>query len=190
MNSLNSMALGCLISGLVFTGCTTSRDHGTANGQRQVLEVRWQRLVDEKGETCARCGSTEKAVAQAVKQLRRSLKPIDVEVVLQKTSISLAEFTKDPLSSNEIVVGDKPLEQWLQAEVGQSQCSGPCGDSVCRTLTVEGKVYETIPAELIVRAGLLAGAQLSQSQSENPWNPMGEWSKDSSCCPPAAGPKK
>ncbi len=179
------MPLAFAASALLLPGCSSTRTQSAGQNQKQVLQVRWQRLVDEKGQTCGRCGSTEKAAEDAVRKLRRSLKPINVDVVLQKTSISQAEFSKNPLSSNQIWVADKPIEEWLQATVGESQCSGACGDSVCRTLTVGGKVYETIPAELIVRAGLLAGAQLSQSPSQNPWNPMAEWSPTPACCPPA-----
>ncbi len=177
--SLTSVAAALLV------GCSSTRTQTVDRNEKPVLHVRWQRLVNEKGQTCGRCGSTEKATEDAVRKLRRSLKPINVDVVLQKTSISLAEFSKNPLSSNQIWIADKPIEEWLQATVGESQCSGACGDSACRTLTVDGKVYETIPAELIVRAGLLAGAQLSQSTSQNPWNPMAEWSPAASCCPPA-----
>jgi hypothetical protein len=152
--------------------------------------VRWQRLVDEEGQTCARCGSTENETEIAVRELRRSLKPIHVEVVLEKTSISQQDFSKDPLASNQILIAGRPIEEWLRAKVGQSQCCGACGDSECRTLTVDGKTYETIPTDLIVRAGLLAGAQLNQTGPRNPWNPMAGWSPDSSCCPPAPAEKK
>ena len=51
-------------------------------------------------------------------------------------------------------------------------------------LTVDGKTYETIPAELVVKAGLLAGAQLVGTQPANPWNPTEGWSQRPACCPP------
>ncbi len=178
---------------LVFlAGCATPGSDPAGGTQKQVLKVRWQRLVDEKGQTCDRCGGTERATEEGTKKLRRCLKPVGVDVVLEKTSLSAAEFAKDPLESNRIWVGEKPIEEWLQAKVGKSECSGACGQSECRTLTVEGKTYDTIPAELIVKAGLLAGAELVGSKPESPWNPMGQWSKRRpACCPPPApGEKK
>ena len=102
-----------------------------------------------------------------MKKLRRCLEPVGIEVVLQKGAVSAAEFAKGPLESNRIWIADKPIEEWLEAKVGKSQCCGACGQSECRTLTVDGKTYETVPAELIVRAGLLAGAQLIGSQARN-----------------------
>ena len=105
--------------------------------------------------------------------------------------MSASDFTKDPLQSNRIWIGDKPIEDWLQAKVGKSQCCGACGDSECRTLTVDGKTYDTIPPELIVKAGLLAGATMIGSQPANPWNPTAEWSQEGgACCPPSQSPKK
>ncbi len=159
--------------------------------QKQVLQVRWQRLVDAKGKTCERCGGTERATEEGARKLGRCLGPLGVKVVLEKTALSAAEFSKDPLESNRIWVGAKPIEDWLQAKVGKSQCCGACGASECRTLTVDGKTYEVVPTELIVKAGLLAGAELVGSQPENPWNPMGQWSKGRpACCPPSAGGEK
>ena len=36
--------------------------------------------------------------------------------------------------------------------MGQSECCEVCEDD-CRTIEVEGEIYETIPAELIIKAG-------------------------------------
>jgi hypothetical protein len=185
-------SLLCLLCLSLLPACTTPRTTTAGGAQKQVLQVRWQRLLDEKGQTCDRCRSTEKAVQAGVKTLQRSLKPLNIEVVLDQSTLTPSDFTKDPLQSNRIWIGTKPIEEWLQAKVGKSQCCGACGDSECRTLTVDGRTYETIPPELIVKAGLLAGAQMVGSQPSNPWNPIGEWSQGSgACCPPSAeGPKK
>lgn len=189
MKAILKRSVCCLAALVVAAGCTTTNHH--ASGQKQVLQVRWQRLVDEQGQTCERCGGTEKAINAAVKQLRRSLKGLNIDVVLVKTNLDGAAFAKAPLESNRIWVGDKPVEEWLQAKVGQSQCCGSCGDAECRTLTVDGQTYETIPSALIVKAGLLAGAQLVQGKAQNPWNPMAGWSAGApECCPAGVGAKK
>lgn len=144
----------------------------------RTLNILWQRLVDERGQTCDRCGTTETAVEEAVQKLKRSLKELDINVVLEKKTLDQSTFLKDPLESNRIWIAGEPFEKWLSASTGQSKCCSTCGDSDCRTVMVDGKTYEAIPTELIVRAGLLAGAQLLHSE------PCG------SCCPPAESPKK
>ncbi len=125
------------------------------NGTRKALRIQWQRLVDE-GETCQRCGATEAALEEARRRLQESLAPWGITVVLEKTALDPAAFAQDPQQSNLVLINDRPLEDWLQAQTGQSPCCGPCGDADCRTLTVNGKVYEAIPAALIVQGGLLA----------------------------------
>jgi hypothetical protein len=144
----------------------------------KVLEIRWQRLVDEQGQTCDRCGTTETAVEDAIQKLKRSLKELDIDVVLEKKALSLSTFSKDPLQSNRIWIAGEPIEKWLSATPGQSQCCSTCGDSECRTVTVDGKTYEAIPSELIIKAGLLASAQLLHGEPH------------SVCCPTAESPQE
>jgi hypothetical protein len=143
-----------------------------------VLQIRWQRLVDERGQTCDRCCATETAIEDGFQKLRRSLKELDIDVVLEKIALSPSTFSKDPLQSNRIWIAGKPIEEWLSATTGQSRCCSTCGDSECRTVTVDGTTYEAIPAELIVKAGLLAGAQLLHGE------PRGV------CCPTAESPQE
>ena len=148
------------------------------------LKIRWQRLVDERGQTCDRCGTTETAVVNAVEKLKRCLGELGIDVVLEKEALSPSTFHKNPLESNRIWIAGEPLEKWLSATIGQSKCSSACGDSDCRTLTVEGETYEAIPAELIVKAGLLAGAQLLHGESAAVPRPHAESSPERpKCCP-------
>ncbi len=178
-------SLGFVIVLVLLAGCATTGKQPDGGGPKQVLQVRWQRVVDAKGQTCDRCGLTEKAAEDGVKKLRRSLKAVGIEVVLEKVAVSSAEFSKDPLESNRMWIADKPIEEWLGATIGKSPCSGPCGVAECRTITVDGRTYTAIPSELIVKAGLLAGAQVVSSQPRNPWNPLGEWAPGAPACCPA-----
>jgi hypothetical protein len=82
-----------------------------------------------------------------------------IEVRLEKKAITQAEFEKNPHRSNRIVIGDRSLEEWLQARTGQSACCGPCGDAECRAIETQGKIYETIPAELIIKTGLITAGR-------------------------------
>ena len=153
----------------------------------KVLKIRWQRLVDEHGQTCDRCGTTETAVENAIQKLKRSLKELDIDVVVEKKALTLIMFSKDPLQSNRIWIAGEPIEKWLSATTGQSQCCSTCGDSQCRTITVNGKTYEGIPAELIIKAALVASAQLIGVESQSVCGPNGESPQETpECCPPAS----
>ena len=124
----------------------------------KTLTISWQRLVNESGQTCARCMDTGSTVENACNKLKKSLVELDIKVELKKEVLDLSIFTKDPLQSNRIWIEGKPLEEWIGATVGKSQCCEVCGDSECRTISIDQNTFEIIPEELIIRAGLLAAA--------------------------------
>jgi len=156
----------------------------TEGADMKTLTIRWQRLVDKNGQTCERCGLTEKEVQKAFGDLEKSLTPLSIKVALEEKALDSATCAKDISESNRIWIGDRPLEEWLGAVVGESNCEFCCeelGPEVeCRTVIVEGKTYETIPASLIVKAGLLAASQLLSVESNKPC--CGE-KPSSGCCP-------
>src|SRR5512136_1774928 len=162
----------------LFIFCTTVTGNAAGEPNIKILEIQWQRLVDKQGQTCDRCGTTETAVEDAFQKLKRSMKEVDIEVVLEKKALSPSAFSKDPLESNRIWIAGKPIEEWLSATIGKSQCCSTCGDSECRTMIVDNKIYEAIPAELIVKAGLLAATQLVVTPSVK------------TCCPSLEQAKK
>ena len=125
----------------------------------KMLRIKWQRLVSE-GQTCPRCGSTGEELEKAISTLKQSLIPLGIAVVLEKDELSVAEFKEDPLQSNQIWLNDRPLEDWIGGRVGQSPCCDVCGPAGCRTIGVGGEVYEAIPADLVIKAGLLTASQL------------------------------
>ena len=139
----------------VLVGCVS-----TQTWPNRMITLRWQRLVDEADQTCERCGHTQTELRLAVGTLKRCLRPLNMEVVLKKTSIDPQTFAHNTSQSNRIFVADRPLEEWLGGKVGMSICGSCChglGENVrCRTVTVDGQTYEAIPAAMIVRAGLLA----------------------------------
>ncbi|MEJ5305439.1 MAG: DUF2703 domain-containing protein [Ignavibacteria bacterium] len=130
----------------------------------KTLKIKWQRLISE-GQTCPRCNSTEKELNKAFLTLKKSLVHFGIEVILEKNEISIAEFQKDPLKSNAILINDKPLEDWVNGKVGSTNCCDVCGPYDCRTIEMNGEIYETIPSELIIKAGLLASSQLIDPQT-------------------------
>jgi hypothetical protein len=123
------------------------------------LPIRWQRLLAD-GRTCDRCGDTENEVRRATETLRRVLAPLGIEPRLEVVGLEPEAFAAHPLESNRIWVADRPMEDWLSGSVGSSPCCSVCGDADCRTVEVRGTAFETIPETLVVRAGLLAAADL------------------------------
>jgi hypothetical protein len=148
--------------------------------QTKTLMIKWQRLLS-KGQTCPRCGSTEDEVEKAVTVLGQVLKPLSIEVVLDKGELSVEEFEQDTLQSNKVWINGRLLEDWLGAQAGQSECCEVCGPNVCRTMVVAGEVHEVIPVELIVKVGLLAAAQLVDQQTCVCYPPV-TW-PSGGCCP-------
>lgn len=148
----------------------------------KTLKVRWQRLVSD-GQTCPRCKSTEEELEKAISVLNHSLTALGVQVILQKEELSVVEFKKDTLQSNQIWINDRPLEDWVGGKVGQSPCCDVCGPSECRTVEVEEESYEVIPADLIIEAGLLAASQLVVEEVNKSCCECGTLkTSDTSCC--------
>jgi len=124
------------------------------------LTIVWQRLVDETGQTCDRCGTTYEEIQKALELLKKALSPLAIEVTFEQRKIDQTAFANDPSQSNRVWISGRPLEEWLCAQVDQSPCCDVCGDAECRTIEVDAKVYESIPADLIIKAGLIAASQL------------------------------
>ena len=131
----------------------------------QTINIKWQRLVDDDGQTCPRCSATREAVQEAARSLGLSLFPLRIGVRLREETLYPTEFITDPSQSNRIWIEDRPLEDWLGAQTGQSACCDACGDAECRTMEIDGQTYEAIPAEMIVRAGLVAASEMMGKQA-------------------------
>ena len=176
------MFLACAIS--LFICFEANSTSGKENVGMKVLEIKWQRLVSN-GETCPRCGSTEKEIDKAVLTLSQSLEPLGIEVRLEKTELSVSEFKKNPLQSNQIWIDNRLLEDWIEGKTSKSPCCDVCGPSECRTLEVKGKVYEAIPADAIVQAGLLAAARVlgEEPADSSRCNSKTKSPERKSCCP-------
>lgn len=142
----------------VITGCC-EKDVQSRIEPQQPLIIKWQRLISNE-ETCPRCGSTEEELDSAVASLKQALTPLGINIVVEKKELSVDEFKNKPLESNRIWLNGQPLEGFVDAGVGQSPCCDVCGPSECRTVTIDGQVYETIPSEVIVKAGLIAASAL------------------------------
>jgi hypothetical protein len=135
--------------------CNCDGEPKKENGTRKTLVISWQRLISN-GDTCPRCGSTEDELGKAILALKEKLKSQEIEVILKKQELTLEEFKQNPLKSNKIMLNGRPLEDLLDAKTGRSKCCEVCGDEECRTVEMGENNYETIPAALIIEAGIKA----------------------------------
>jgi hypothetical protein len=175
-------------------GCGRNEAATTEGESRVTIAIVWQRLVTDAGETCERCEITGDEFRRAVATLRESLAPLGIDVEASEQTLSPDEFAASTIESNRILIGGRSLEEWLEAETGESECESCCdavGEDVkCRTVSLEGLTYEAIPAELIVRAGLLAASHLLESTETASCCPgVGRVDGDrgASCCPGGDG---
>jgi len=123
------------------------------------LDILWQR-VTVGAETCERCGDTGQSVRRAAEALRLELAPRGIEVAL--TEKTLPPFAVQ--ESNRVFFNGAALEDLVGAEVGLNHCQSCCdllgAQTDCRTLIVEGREYEALPEELLLRAGRVAAERL------------------------------
>lgn len=115
------------------------------------LNIKWRRLV-LKDQTCPRCSQTGNKLEKAISVF----KTLEIKVTFEKKEIQFGKFTKDSLSSNQILINGHLLEYWVKGKTSHSKCCGVCGSNECRSINVTGTKYETVPALLIVFAGLIA----------------------------------
>jgi len=143
------------------------------------MPIVWKRLV-KGGATCIRCGDTGRELEAAVTKLAEVLRPLGIEPVLETLAIDEATFKTNASESNRVWIAGQPIEEWLGAGVGMSRCCTVCGDSDCRTLDIGGRVYETIPTEQFIKAGLMAASQMLAS-------PPAQDKAATSCCNSPSG---
>lgn len=132
----------------------------------KALPIIWQRLVSSDGNTCDRCNATYQELQQAVSRLKEALRPLGIEPTLEIRGIDERSFRANPSESNRIWIAGRPMEEWLGASVGSSRCCSVCGESECRTVETEGMTFEVVPEKLILKAALVASAQLFELMPE------------------------
>jgi Domain of unknown function (DUF2703) len=147
------------------TECNCEASRVSEGGTVTQLPIVWQRLVGDDGRTCPRCDATSQHLQSAVAKLKEVLRPINIEPILEFREIGENSFRNNPAESNRIWIAGNPLEGWLGASIGSSSCCSVCGDTPCRTMEVEGAVFEDIPEAVIVKAALIAASGLIEQTS-------------------------
>lgn len=93
-------------------------------------------------------------------RLSEVLRPLGIRPTLEERTLDNVAFEATPRESNRIWIADRPLEDWIGGNVGESRCCTVCGEHDCRTLELDGSTFEAIPEQLIVKAGLAAASTL------------------------------
>jgi len=127
------------------------------------LDILWQR-VTVGAATCERCGDTGQSVRRAAELLRAELAPRGIEVAL--TEKALPPFAVE--ESNRVFFNGVALEELVgqrhEVAVGMNHCQSCCdmlgAQTDCRTLIVDGREFEALPEEWLLRAGRIAVEKL------------------------------
>lgn len=120
------------------------------------LEIEWRHL-EKDGRTCLRCSDTLQSLQQVITQLAAECGPRGVRIVYRETKLPPEQLSQ----SNLILFNGVPLESVLPgAAASENECQS-CGDlcgqpSLCRTVSVEGRTFEALPASLIRQAACAA----------------------------------
>jgi len=149
---------------LALSGCSRHKDP-------LILTVEWQKADSDACLGCKNSGAREQDIKKAFDELSRKLaaKGIRVELVEKK---AVVDTSKPEMASGLMWVGNEPVESWLGASTQSKVCpacpTGPRGyGHLHKTLIVDGQVYDPIPVDLMVRAGLSAADQLQKNAKSN-----------------------
>jgi hypothetical protein len=127
------------------------------------LHVEWRHL-NERANTCSRCAATGESVDKVIDSLRAELAPEGVEITFTDTPLTGERIT----DSNLLLFNGTPLDVVLAGAQARQNYCGSCSaltqtETHCRTVEVDGQVYEEIPEVLIRQAALAALSQEGQS---------------------------
>ena len=144
---------------------------GACSRPGKVVVLSWQRPQAAACKGCEKCGATEAEMQKAVAQLKEKLAERGVRVKLEE-GIGARAGKKAIISATNVWVCDVPLETWLGAGIGVKPCDCSSGGQAmsCKVVSLDGQSYKLIPADLVVRAGLLAADMLIEKGKIDPAN--------------------
>ncbi|MEW6116012.1 MAG: DUF2703 domain-containing protein [Nitrospirota bacterium] len=122
------------------------------NDEKRKIIIEWYRYVKE-GTTCCRCGESAGVVKKVVEDMRFALKPAGIDLELREIALGAEQLHL----SNTIRIDGKDLMEILGEERPQMtscpSCSALTGKaSNCNTFIYDGKVYESVPEQMLVEA--------------------------------------
>jgi hypothetical protein len=130
----------------------------------RTLVIRWQHAVCKNENPCERCVNTPLEIQQAYENLRESLAGLGIIVTMEEKKIKQHD--------DHIYINDHDIIDLLKGERTKTECAN-CFDEkgnprTCNSLKLGDKTFEVIPAELIMKAGLMAASELITATPEPP----------------------
>ena len=74
------------------------------------LIIQWQRLLNDKNQTCPRCSTTGETLQSGALKLKNALAELGIEVELIQKALDFSIFANNPLQSNSILINGRLLE--------------------------------------------------------------------------------
>lgn len=131
---------------------------------QRTLVIRWQHAVCQNDNPCERCINTPLEIQQAFDDLKTSLSGLGITVTLEEKKIKHHD--------DHLFINDRDVVDLLKGERVKTACANCFDDKgnprTCNSLKLGDDVFEVIPAELIIKAGLVAASELITAAPEAP----------------------
>jgi hypothetical protein len=166
-----------MLVAIVLVGCgrETEKIDMEATGAKdvaQVIKLAWHKVTQDDGTICPLSTDTQAQVELAAEELRSTLAPNGVDVVVETLTPEKVEGQE--CLCNRVLVQGRFVDEWLGAEIARTPCSGCPNQAGCATgsgsgracggqtaLIYQGRAHDIVPANLIVMAGMIAAADLT-----------------------------
>ncbi len=128
------------------------------------LVIRWQHAVCQNDNPCERCINTPLEIQQAFDDLKSSLTGLGITVTMEEKKIKHHD--------DRLFINDRDVIDLLKGERVKTACAN-CFDEngnprTCTSLKLGEDIFEVIPAELIIKAGLMSASELITAPPEPP----------------------
>jgi len=135
-----------------------------AQNTDRTLVIHWRHAVCQNENPCERCINTPLEIQQAYENLKESLAGLGIVVTFEEKKIKEHD--------DHIYINDRDITDLLEGETIKTACMNCLDDKgdprTCNSLKLGDNTYEVIPAELIIKAGLVAASELVTAAPEPP----------------------
>lgn len=137
---------------------------GSRTNNEKSLVILWQHTMCQSKNPCERCLTAPKEVQRAYEELHSALAKLYITVIFDEQT--------EGQTGERILINGRVLENWLGGRLIKRQCAScPSVEGKAKeynALELDGTAYEIIPANLIIKAGLLAASDLFTAEPLTP----------------------
>lgn len=135
-----------------------------AGNAQKSLVIEWHYTECLSENPCERCRTGPHEVQVAYTKIEPALAMFDIKVALKKKT--------EGHEGDNLMINGKGLDHWLGGKLVKHSCASCLSTSHSEkayyALDLEGVVHEVITADMIIRASLLAAAELFAGESAPP----------------------